>query len=582
MKLDALGAIATYWNLIPNDDKKDPTEDSKADEKFSRWLRDSSVWVPLKTFLKSKPDELVAAGYPADKVKSFLDAYRELEQAEARKPGAIDEPVATNLLTASRSLGESVTKQYPDVALIERETRFNALNPFYIAPFSYGTALLILVLTLACLKATTPGSPFQTVGRGAYWLGLGALAGGMAVEIYGFYLRIRISGWAPVTNMYETVIWVALVAATLALIFELVFRQVFVALAGSAVALLCTLTAASVPLLDPSIKSLQPVLRDNFWLGTHVLAVVSSYAAFGLAWGLGLLAMLFYLTATYRRSPRLGELALPLIPWLPVLAVGAVGVAAGYGMLGPQWAIGDGLFYVCSAMGLLGGMFSLASVLAVGGELVNRLTFRDETGHEEIAGDTEAEEVAVSSGRQAAFASAGGGVATLAKPTVAEIRAGRPPGASSSTPADWPCSARRPSSSRSPTSSIAPCRSASCSSPPGPSWAASGPTTPGDGSGAGTRRKSGRSTTLVVYLVPLHGRFAGWVNTFWLVFASVVCYLSVIMAWYGVNFVLGVGLHSYGFTEGGSQGSMLIIIAGVLALPVAAAWRRHLGYRPVV
>jgi hypothetical protein len=85
--------------------------------------------------------------------------------------------------------------------------------------------------------------------------------------------------------------------------------------------------------------------------------------------------------------------------------------------------------------------------------------------------------------------------------------------------------------------------------------------------------------TLLVYLVPLHGRFAGWVNTFGLVTASVVCFLSVVMAWYGVNFVLGVGLHSYGFTEGGSQGLMSVIIAGMLALPVAAAWRRSLGYR---
>jgi ABC-type transport system involved in cytochrome c biogenesis permease subunit len=87
--------------------------------------------------------------------------------------------------------------------------------------------------------------------------------------------------------------------------------------------------------------------------------------------------------------------------------------------------------------------------------------------------------------------------------------------------------------------------------------------------------------TLLVYLIPLHGRFAGWVNTFWLVFASVFCFLSVVMAWYGVNFVLGVGLHSYGFVEGGSQGAMSAIIAGVLALPVGAAWRRSLGYRPV-
>ena len=31
--------------------------------------------------------------------------------------------------------------------------------------------------------------------------------------------------------------------------------------------------------------------------------------------------------------------------------------------------------------------------------------------------------------------------------------------------------------------------------------------------------------TLLVYLIPLHGRFAGWVNTFWLVMASVACFL---------------------------------------------------------
>ena len=75
--------------------------------------------------------------------------------------------------------------------------------------------------------------------------------------------------------------------------------------------------------------------------------------------------------------------------------------------------------------------------------------------------------------------------------------------------------------------------------------------------------------TLLVYLVPLHGRFAGWVNTFGLVVASVACFGSVMMAWYGVNFVLGVGLHSYGFVEGGSQGVVLASCAAVLAVVAA-------------
>jgi ABC-type transport system involved in cytochrome c biogenesis permease subunit len=83
--------------------------------------------------------------------------------------------------------------------------------------------------------------------------------------------------------------------------------------------------------------------------------------------------------------------------------------------------------------------------------------------------------------------------------------------------------------------------------------------------------------TLLVYLIPLHGRFAGWVSSFGLVGASVVCYMSVLMAWYGVNFVLGVGLHTYGFTEGGGQGVVFTSVGIILAIVAATARRRRLA-----
>jgi ABC-type transport system involved in cytochrome c biogenesis permease subunit len=83
--------------------------------------------------------------------------------------------------------------------------------------------------------------------------------------------------------------------------------------------------------------------------------------------------------------------------------------------------------------------------------------------------------------------------------------------------------------------------------------------------------------TLLVYLVPLHGRFAGWVNTFTLTAASVVCFASVLMAWYGVNFVLNTGLHTYGFAEGGGQGVVLTSSLAVVMVVAATAWRRKLA-----
>jgi len=576
IELDTLKALDTYWNDIPRDQRVDPGENAQLDEKFSTWLRDSSVWVPLKVLLKAKPENLVEAGYPEAELSAFLAAYRELEQAEDHYPGQIPQAAADAMLASSRKLGAGVNPtKYPTVAMIERETHFNAMNPFWQAPIAYGTALVLLAVSLGF----TAGRKSFTglLGQGFYPIGMVALATGIALEIYGFALRIQISGWAPVTNMYETVIWVALVAAVLSFIFELIFRRTYSALAGSAVALLGTITAVNVPLLDPSIKSLQPVLRSNFWLTIHVLTEVSSYAAFGVAWALGLIAMACYLTATYRRSPRLAELALPLVPGIPLLATGGFGVAASYGAFGTQWVTGDLLFYIFAIMGGIGGIISLGAILALAGELVNRLRFRETVEGE----DTLAPEDELSAEAGAPDFRAASSAAHEQRDAPAAIRA-----RAAATPAKLDARGRAMQETALTIKPLA--NFIYRAMQVGVLLIAAGTILGGVWADYSWGRFWGWDPkevwaliTLLVYLVPLHGRFAGWVNTFGLAVASVVCFLSVVMAWYGVNFVLGVGLHSYGFTEGGSQGLMSMIIAGVLAIPFAAYWRRHLGYRQV-
>ena len=80
--------------------------------------------------------------------------------------------------------------------------------------------------------------------------------------------------------------------------------------------------------------------------------------------------------------------------------------------------------------------------------------------------------------------------------------------------------------------------------------------------------------TLLVYFVPVLGRFAGVIKTFGVVAASVVCFTAVLMSWYGVNFVLRAGLHTYGFTEGGDGRIVTACALALLAVVGAAAWRR--------
>lgn len=80
---------------------------------------------------------------------------------------------------------------------------------------------------------------------------------------------------------------------------------------------------------------------------------------------------------------------------------------------------------------------------------------------------------------------------------------------------------------------------------------------------------------LLCYLAPVHGRLAGWLGQFGMNVASVLGFNAVLMAWYGVNFVLGTGLHSYGFGTGGSA----VLITGLVGMDSLFVLATILRYR---
>jgi len=83
---------------------------------------------------------------------------------------------------------------------------------------------------------------------------------------------------------------------------------------------------------------------------------------------------------------------------------------------------------------------------------------------------------------------------------------------------------------------------------------------------------------LLGYLLVLHGRFVGWFGTFGIAVGAVVAFLGVLMAWYGVNFVLAAGLHSYGFGGGGAPYMTAIGLAD-MALPGPFQRTAHVAAR---
>ena len=116
---------------------------------------------------------------------------------------------------------------------------------------------------------TTSPAPARRLLRGA---GLATALAGLGLHGLGIGLRCAVAGRPPVTNMYESMIWVAFVVAALGFVFAARYRTTTYLLAALPVGALVLLLVQQIPVAVPgSIEPLQPVLRDNFWLSTHVL-----------------------------------------------------------------------------------------------------------------------------------------------------------------------------------------------------------------------------------------------------------------------------------------------------------------------
>ncbi len=309
--------------------------------------------------------------------------------------------------------------RYPADSALEREYTYNHLGAFPWASGLYG-------LGAVCLGLAAAGQ-----WRALRWAGLAAGLGGLVMHAVGIGLRCAVAGRPPVTNMYESMIWVAFVVTALGFAFFARYRGTTYLLAALPVGCLMLLLVQQLPVAVPgTIEPLRPVLRDNFWLTTHVLTETASYGAFALAMAFGHIILVRHIV-----NPAAAQADSTLHFWLyRVMQLGVLLITVGT-ILGAVWAnYSWGRFW------------------------------------------------------------------------------------------GWD---------------------------PKETWA---------------------FITLLCYIVAIHGRIAGWWGQFGLAVASVVCFAAVVMAWYGVNFVLGKGLHSYGRGVGGEGYVVTLLVLDTVFLAVAC-WR---------
>ena len=232
-----------------------------------------------------------------------------------------------NLSRAANQLREDLRVLSPSIYPRDQQLRleyfYNHFEAFYRAIWCYGIALVILIT-----------AHLRKRGRALQSVGVAVAVIGLAFQAAGIVMRCMIAGRPPVTNMYESIIWVSFAVSFFGMIFFVRYRAPIYLLAALPVTLIALLLVHQMPIAMPSsIDPLVPVLRDNFWLTIHVLTITLSYAAFALAMGFG-----HILLWRYARNPAAARADAPMHFWLyRVLQLGVLLLAAGT-ILGGVWA----------------------------------------------------------------------------------------------------------------------------------------------------------------------------------------------------------------------------------------------------
>lgn len=222
----------------------------------------------------------------------------------------------------------------PGQTALRAELLLNNVSPFRRVIFPYLIGFLVLMLAFAWTLVRRGGATYSW--RHPLYLG-GSLIfwGSLLIHLAGFVLRWIASGRAPLSNGYESLVFISLCVALAGLIFESKDRR------GSAAGLASLLagTVLGISMMsafDPAIGPLVPVLA-SYWLNIHVTVITSSYGFFGLGALLGgLILLLHFFKGPGRTALRQTVLKLDRLLF-NVLVAGIALLSVGT-LLGGVWA----------------------------------------------------------------------------------------------------------------------------------------------------------------------------------------------------------------------------------------------------
>ncbi|MBZ9651122.1 cytochrome c biogenesis protein [Psychroflexus montanilacus] len=272
-------------------------------------------------------DERYYTGVDTLYTKQVLPLYMQSLRS-ARQSGDYDQAgeLLLSLKSFQKKYGEEVM---PPEDQVKAEILYNKIDIFNLLfqLYLYVSLVMIVFVIMSIFKETKLNKFAITTSKVL-------LVVLFAVHTIGLGARWYISGHAPWSNAYESMIYVAWATMFFGLAFG---RKSDLTMGSTAFVTSIILMVAHWNWLDPSIGNLQPVL-DSYWLMIHVAVIVGSYGPFALGAIIGLVSLILIIATNKSnfKKMKLNIQELTIINEL-ALTVGLVMLTIG-NFLGGQWA----------------------------------------------------------------------------------------------------------------------------------------------------------------------------------------------------------------------------------------------------
>lgn len=260
-------------------------------------------------------------------IKNLMPLYfNVLEQAHETKGYARADELIEGIEKFQIKFGSNVR---PEPSKIKSEILYNKYDIFKRLFYLYMLAGL-LMLTFTILQIFNNHKYIRWTVNGFHVL-VGVL---FVLHTVGLIVRWYISGHAPWSDAYESMIYVAWAAMFFGLAFD---KHSKLTVASAAFVSSMILMIAHWSWMDPAIANLQPVL-DSYWLMIHVSVIVASYGPFTLGMILGIVSLLLMLLTNEKNKAKM-KLNIQEITYINEMAltIGLIMLTIG-NFLGGQWA----------------------------------------------------------------------------------------------------------------------------------------------------------------------------------------------------------------------------------------------------